>query len=93
MMGANRLEGPAKFFVENRVAHITAVWGAAVSAVLFGGRGVRARGWKRAGWLVLCALQLVQVAGLIWIRRSVNGPVANSAASAALAANESKQRF
>jgi hypothetical protein len=74
MLDANRVEGPAKFFVENRVAHIVAVLGAAFSAVLFGGRGVRARGWKRAGWLALCALQLVQVAGLIWMRRAVNGP-------------------
>lgn len=73
-MGVNKLEGPAKFFVENRAAHIVAVWGAAFSAVLFGWRGVRARGWKRAGWLALCALQLVQVAGLIWMRRAVNGP-------------------
>jgi hypothetical protein len=67
------LEGPAKFFAGNKAAHATAVFGAAFSGVLFGVRGVRTQGWQRAGWLALCALQIVQVAGLIRLRR-VNVP-------------------
>ena len=61
----NSLEGPVKFLAENRAAHGAAVLGAASSGVLFGWRGIRARGWQRIGWLALCALQIVQVVGLL----------------------------
>jgi hypothetical protein len=67
------LEGPAKFFAGNKAAHATAVFGAAISGVLFGVRGVKTQGGQRAGWLALCALQIVQVVGLIRLRR-VNIP-------------------
>jgi hypothetical protein len=67
------LEGPVKFFAKHKAAYATAVSGAAFSGVLFGVRGVRAQGWQRAGWLALCALQIVQVVGLIRLRR-VNVP-------------------
>lgn len=68
------LEGPAKFFAKNKAAHIAAVLGAAFSGVLFGARGVRAQGWRRAGWFALCALQVVQTIGLIRLRRLANAP-------------------
>lgn len=68
MITPSNLEGPARFFAENRAAHVTAVFGAAFSGVWFGVRGVRAQGWQRAGWFVLCALQMVQVVGLIRLR-------------------------
>lgn len=71
MVPQNNLEGPVKFFAENRAAHITAVFGAVFSGILFGVRGVRAQGWQRAGWLALFALQIVQVIGLIRLRRTV----------------------
>jgi hypothetical protein len=40
----NNLEGPAKFFAENKAAHVTAVFGAAFPGVLFGVCGARAEG-------------------------------------------------
>ena len=61
----NSLEGPVKFLAENRAAHGAAVLGAASSGVLFGLRGIRARGWKRVGWLALFVLQIIQVVGLL----------------------------
>jgi len=72
MIAPHNLEGPAKFFAENRAAHIAAVLGAACSGVLFGVRGARAQGWQRAGWLALFVLQLIQVVGLIQLRRVAN---------------------
>lgn len=72
MITPHNLEGPVKFFAENRAAHATAVLGAACSGVLFGVRGVRAEGWQRAGWLALCALQAIQAVGLIRLRRVAN---------------------
>jgi hypothetical protein len=72
MVTPNNLEGPVKFFAENRAAHATAVLGAAFSGVLFGVRGVRAQGWQRVGWLALCTLQVVQVIGLFRLRCVAN---------------------
>jgi hypothetical protein len=72
MFAPNQLEGPAKFFAENRAAHVLAVLGAAFSGVLFGLRGSRAQGWRRVGWLALCTLQTVQVIGLIRLRQVVS---------------------
>jgi hypothetical protein len=72
MLTPYNLEGPVKFFAENRAAHATAVLGAACSGVLFGVRGLRAEGWQRAGWLALCVLQGIQVIGLIRLRWVAN---------------------
>jgi hypothetical protein len=69
MITPNKLEGPAKFFAENKVAHAAAVFGAGFSGVLFGARGLRAQGGQRVGWFALSALQLFQVVGLIRLRR------------------------
>lgn len=69
MVPQHNLEGPVKFFAENRAAHATAVFGAAFSGVLFSVRGIRAQGWQRVGWLALCGLQIVQVIGLVRLRR------------------------
>lgn len=63
------LDGPARFFADHQAAHAAAVLGAALAGTIFVRRGLKAHGWQRAGWFALAIFQIVQVAGLIHVRR------------------------
>lgn len=67
-MDGRNLEGPARFFAEHPFAHALALAGAGTAAGVFGARAVRGRGPARAGWALLCALEIGILFGILGLR-------------------------
>ena len=63
------LAGPGVFFLEHPAAYALSLSGAGAAVGIFATRAGRSRGFRRRGWILMCALQAAIFIAMVAVRK------------------------